>query len=116
MFSWRCLQGTGQRQFQAKGSAASGLGFEFYPTVVQLHKSKSVCQSDASTSGTGGKKQLENFLLVFGRNSGAGIGHGDDGEITVAAQAERDRAAGTGEVAGVQQQIEHGLMNELAIH
>src|SRR6202522_1205996 len=116
MFSRRRFQRARQRQFEAKGSAASRLRFKFYPTVVQLHKPKSVRQSDAGTSGAGCKKQLENFLLIFGGNSRAGIGYGDDGEITMAAQAERDGAAGTGEIAGVQQKIEHGLMNELAIH
>ena len=116
MLSRRCFQGTRKRQFQAKGGAASGFRFEFYPTVVQLHKSKSVGQSDTSTSRTSCEEELENFLLVFGRDSRAGIGNGDDRKIAVAAEAERDRATGTGEVAGIQQKIEHCLMNELAIH
>src|SRR5208282_2008180 len=73
MLSLRRFQGTRQRQFQAKGGAASGLGLKFYPTVVQLHKPKSVSESDAGTSGTGCKKQLENFLLIVGRDSRARI-------------------------------------------
>src|SRR5580692_7201911 len=115
MFSRRRFQRTRQRQLESKGSAASGLRFKFYPTVVQLHKPKSVRESDTSTSRTGCKKQLENFLLIFGGDTRAGIGHGDDGKIAVAAEVERDGAAGAGEVAGVEQEIEHGLMDELAI-
>src|SRR5271156_1240640 len=100
MLSWRRLQRARQRQLQAKGSAASRLRFKFYPTVVQLYKPKSVGESDTGAAGAGGKKQLEDLLLVFGRNSGTGIGHGDDGKIAVAAQAEGEGCAPAGEVAG----------------
>ena len=39
-----------QRQFHAKCRAASRLRFEFYPAIVQLHKPKCVCQSDAGAA------------------------------------------------------------------
>ena len=101
--------------FSAERRAASRLRFEFYPAIVQLHKSKRVCQPDAAASGPGREEKLENFLLVPRRNSPAGVLHGNHRELAVAPQAKRDSASGVGELAGVNQEVQNCLMNQLAV-
>ena len=45
-----------QRQFHAERRAATRFGFEFYLAVMQLYKSKRVCQPDAASPGRVVKK------------------------------------------------------------
>ena len=96
-----------ERQLHAESRPAAGLRFEFYPAVVQLHKPKRIRQSDSRASRARREEKLKNLLLVVGRNSFSGILHRDDGEFAAASQAEPDRPAGVGEIARVQQQIQH---------
>ena len=65
--------------------------------------------------GPRGEKKLKNFLLILRGDALSGIRNGDDGEFSFAAQTEGDASAGLGEVARVQQKIQDGLMNQLAI-
>ena len=57
---------------------------------MQLYKSKGVGETNTGTPRAGGEKELKDFLLIFGRNSGTGIGNGDHREFSIAAQAEDD--------------------------
>ena len=54
-----------QGQFDPEGGSAPYLRLKFYLTVVRLHKSKGVGESDTGTSWPGGKKQLEYLLLIL---------------------------------------------------
>src|SRR5262249_46251878 len=81
---------TRQRQFDPESGSAPHLRLEFYLTVVQLHKSKGVGQPDAGTARPGGEEELKDFLLVFGRDSFAGISHGNNGGLGATAQREGD--------------------------
>ena len=55
----------GQGQFDPEGGSAPYLRLKFYLTVMQLHKSKGVGESDAGTPGPRGKEQLEYLLLIL---------------------------------------------------
>ncbi len=109
------LEGTSQRQVDSERSAASELRLEFYLTIVNLHKSKGVGESDAGTAGAGGKEKLENLHLILRRNPLAGIRHRDLSELTVAPEAETNAPGGRREFRSVEQQVQHRLMHELLV-
>lgn len=64
-FSGDYVNRVGQGQFDPEGGSAPYLRLKFYLTVVQLHKSKGVGQSDAGTTGAGSKKQLKYLFLIL---------------------------------------------------
>ena len=115
-FSGRGVHGARQRQFDTEGSSAPDLRIEFYPTTVQLYKPKRIGQSDPGTPGPGGKEELKYLLLILRRNSFSGISDSDNREFATSSKTEGDSSPGAREIAGVQQQVQHRLMNQLAVH
>src|SRR5215467_6151456 len=64
-------------QLDPERRAPANLRCKVYRTVVKLHNSKRAGQSDSTTPRSRREKELENFLLVFGRDAVTGIAHGD---------------------------------------
>src|ERR1700723_3453669 len=87
------INGVSQGQLDPEGGSAPYLRVKFYLTVMQLHKSKGIGQTDARTAGPRGKKQLEYLLLILRRDSFARISHGNDRGFAASSQSERDAAA-----------------------
>src|SRR5579863_9255429 len=88
---------------------------EINRAVVQLNDAKSGSQSDAAAARTGGKEKLKNLLLVFDGDSFAGIGNANFGHFAAPRQFHVQFAAGGHGFRGVEHQIQHRLLQKVAV-
>src|SRR5690349_14326083 len=92
MMVWVMLGREGQ--FNPERRAPANLRCKVYRTVMQLDNSKRAGQSDSAAPRPGSKKQLKNPLLVFRRDTFAGVAHGDLRHFAAPAQHQSQLSAG----------------------
>src|ERR1700690_1448463 len=101
----------GQGQFDSESRAPADLRFEFYRTIVELYKSKSIGQSYSSTARPRGEKELENFIAILGTDSFSGVRNDDLRVVAILRELPGELPARSHRVAAVQQQIKNSLMD-----
>src|SRR5207249_9950477 len=103
-------------QFDSERCAPADLRSKVYRTIEKLHNPKRARESDSATPRTRGEKQLKYFLPVFQWDTFAGIAHANFRHFTAAAEDERQLSAVGDGFRGVQQQIQHRLLEQSGIH
>src|SRR5690242_13867329 len=104
-----------QRELDAKCCSASNLRIKFYRTIVQLHKPKSIGQSNARSAFARSEEKLKNLPAVFRQNPRACIRNRNFRRIGQPPQSHREPSASRHGLASVEHKIQHGLLDETPI-